>query len=242
MKRSGCLSIRILLCLVWVSLFLTATQESHCFQKQYVTSQEYRDPKGFFTMLPPSNWLIREYPDDPRGKVAFLHPNIRNLNLRVIAQAADYKSFGELNKNAEIVASKIRTQFNGQVSIERSSLGDAPALRIKITIPDQLKQLQYQFLRGRMYYNLAYSAPPNSYEDFLQKVTNSIATFEPTSQDVTTEDVVQHSVSAKVRRAKLFIEMGKLELAQEAVDEGLKIQPANSELRELKKIIEEKRK
>jgi hypothetical protein len=221
---------------------LTAIQGSHSFQKQYLSTQEYSDPKGFFTIFPPPGWLISEYPDDPRGKVAFLHPNIKNLSLRVIAQAADYKNFEELRQNAEIAASKIRTQFKGQVSIERCSLGDAPALRVNITIPNQLKQLQYQFLRGRMYYNLAYSAPLNAYEDFLTEITNSMETFEPGSHGVTNKDVVLHSIRAKVRRATLLIEMGKLVLALEAVNEGLRIQPTNSELRELKKVIEQKRK
>jgi len=242
MKKWKCFTITPLLFLTCNLVFLTLVQETHSLQKQSLSRQEYDDPKGFFTIFPPSGWLIREYPNDPRGKVSFMHPSIKNLTLRIIAQAADYKDFKELSQNAETVARKIRAKFNGEVTIRSSSLGDAPALKVIITIPDQLKYLQYQFLRGRMYYNLSYSAPLYAYEDFLTEVTYSIETFEPSSRGVSTKDVVQHSISAKVRRATLLIQMGKLELALEAVNEGLGIEPTNSKLIELKKLIQEKRK
>lgn len=242
MKKWKRLDVVNLLFLLIILVILTVPEESCSFPKISLSSQQYVDPKGFFTIFPPSDWFIREYPNDPRGKVAFMHPSIKNLTLRIIAQAADYRNIEELKQNAETVARKIRTQFGGEVTIRSSSLGDAPALRIIITIPDQFKQSQYQFLRGRMYYNISYSAPLDAFEDFLTEVTYSIDTFEPSSRGVSTKDVVQHSISAKVRRATLLIQTDNLELALEAVNEGLEIEPTNSKLIELKKLIQEKRK
>jgi hypothetical protein len=242
MKNSKCFSFILLHLLILPSTFSLDLREAHSFQKQTLSAQAYVDPKGFFTIFPPSGWRVWEYPKDPRGKVAFIHPDINNLDLRIIAQAAGYSSFEELAENTEMRAKQIRPQLNAQVSIQRTSLGDAPALRITVTIPGQLKQLQFQFLRGGMYYNIAYGAPIYAYEDFLTIVTQSIATFEPTLRDVTQKNVIRHQVSGKVRRATLLIQMGKLEDALKAVNEGLQIAPSNSKLKELKRLIEKSKK
>ena len=242
MKSAKCFSFILLHLLILPSTFSLDLREAHSFQKQSLSGQAYVDPKGFFIIFPPSGWRVWEYHKDPRGKVAFIHPDINNLDLRIIAQAAAYSSFEELAENTEMRAKQIRTQLNAQVSIQRTSLGDAPALMINVTIPGQFKQLQFQFLRGRMYYNIAYGAPINVYEDFLTIATQCIDTFEPTLNDITQKDIIRHSISAKVRRATLLIQMGKLEDALEAVNEGLQIAPSNLKLKELKRLIEKSKK
>ena len=38
------------------------------------SEKQYVDPKGYFKIVPPAQWKIEEYPQDPRGKVAFFGP------------------------------------------------------------------------------------------------------------------------------------------------------------------------
>lgn len=242
MKNSKCLTIILFFFMTGIMAVTGCVKEAHASQEQSLSEQEYVDPKGFFSIFPPSGWRVWEYPKDPRGKVAFIHPDINNLDLRIIAQAAAYSSFEELAENTEMRAKKMRSQLNAQVSIQRTSLGDAPALRITATIPGQLKQRHIQFLRGRMYYSIAYAAPIYAYEDFLTIATQCIDTFIPTLSDITQKDIIRHSISAKVRIATLLIQMGKLEDALEAVNEGLQIAPSNSKLKELKRLIEKSKK
>jgi hypothetical protein len=37
-----------------------------------LADKRYKDPKGYFTIVPPAGWRIQEYPGDVRGKVAFI--------------------------------------------------------------------------------------------------------------------------------------------------------------------------
>ncbi|MCK4794841.1 MAG: hypothetical protein KAV87_64525 [Desulfobacteraceae bacterium] len=242
MKKIKYFTITILSFVASIIAITVNTNEAHSFQKQSLSGQAYVDPKGFFKIFPPSGWRIREYPNDPRGKVAFIHPDINNLNLRIIAQGKAFSSFEELSENTEKQANKLRSKFDGQVSIKRTSLGDTPALMIKVTIPGQFKHLQFQFLRGRMYYSITYAAPINMYEDFLTIATLCIDTFEPTLRDVTQKDIIRHSISSKMRIATLLIQEGRLNDALETINEGLEIDPTNSKLMGLKRLIEEKRK
>ena len=55
----------------------------------------YVDPKGYFRIVPPAGWRIEEYPDDPRGKVAFHCPG-RDIDLRVLVNLTEYEGFDDL--------------------------------------------------------------------------------------------------------------------------------------------------
>ena len=65
----------------------TVAQEA----KAQLSRTRYVDPKGFFKIVPPAGWRIREYPQDPRGKVAFMGPG--DVALRVLTNPVDFTSF-----------------------------------------------------------------------------------------------------------------------------------------------------
>jgi hypothetical protein len=206
---------------------------------QATSNKEYVDAKGFFSLLPPSGWVTQEYPDDPRGKVAFGDPE-SGAAINILTQASTMTDFEELVENAERRSVDVAAQFGAEVNLERVTFGDAPALLLTISIPGETKQIQYQFLRGGLLCNLAYAAPPESFDDLLPTALQSLETFEPTRVDLTDADVVRHSVAAKLRRATLAIQSGDLEYALQAVNEGLVVAPGDARFLELKKEIEAK--
>jgi len=242
MKKIEFFTITILSFVASIIAITVSTNKAHSFQKQSLSTQAYVDPKGFFAIFPPSGWRVREYPNDPRGKVAFIHPDINNLKLSIIAQAADYHNFEELVQSVEARSTQLRSIYHAQVIIEHISLRDTPALRLMVTISGQSKQLLFVFLRGRMYFNISYKAPLYMYEDFLTLAMKSVETFKPIIRDIEQEDVIQHTISSKMRIATLLIQEGRLNKALETINEGLEIDPTNSKLMGLKRLIEEKRK
>lgn len=203
-----------------------------------LSNKVYYDPKGFFNIFPPNGWEINEYSNDPRGKVSFTNPNFKNVDLRIIAQAVDYKNFEELLLNAKNRANQLKSNFNVKVDIDTILYGNSKAIKLSLFMPNKISQLQYQFIRGGMYFNIAYASPPEYFDNFLPIILNSIDTFEPTPTNINAGDVIKHSLTAKIRRAELWLEMGFTNLAIEAINEGLIIDKKNQELLELKAKIE----
>ena len=62
------------ICLLTGFLFLVVPAWPQSQQAE-LADKRYTDPKGYFQLVPPAGWRIEEYPDDVRGKVAFLSPD-----------------------------------------------------------------------------------------------------------------------------------------------------------------------
>lgn len=56
-----------------------------------LSKSRYSDPNGYFKIVPPDDWRIQKYPQDPRGKVAFIGPD--GVELRILAKGLHYSSF-----------------------------------------------------------------------------------------------------------------------------------------------------
>ena len=205
--------------------------------KKSLSNKEYIDPKGFFKILPPAGWRIQEYPNDPRGKVAFWGPDV---SFRILAKTVDVSSFNELFEKTEIQAEEIRRRFGAITKVEKISLGGGPAVKVSIEMHrngHEEKTILVNFMRGKILHNFTYGAPINKYSKYLSIVELSMQTYEPTTRDVAEKDIIKHAVAAKIRRAELDIDMGDLLNALRMVNEGLDIDPMNQKLIELKRQI-----
>lgn len=194
----------------------------------------YVDPKGFFRIVPPAGWEIKEYPDDPRGKVAFLGPE-NNVDFRILVSVKDFNDFDTLYKNTLDVAKEIKERYGATVSVEKTTFLNKPAVKREINVKGQ-KMLGIEFLIDNVRHDLQYSAPQRVYQKYLSIVMKSIKTYEPLKK--TGEVPKEHAIANRLRLAQLFFEQGNYVLAMEYIKEGLEIDPDNPKLKELKAKIE----
>lgn len=217
-----------------------------CFgsNKGNLSNKEYTDPKGFFKILPPDSWRIQEYPNDPRGKVAFIASD-KGVEFRILAKIVEVTNFNELFENTEMQAEEIKRRFGAITKAEKISLGEYPAVKVSIERNingHEEKTISISFLRVNILHNFTYSGTIDEYSKYLPVVELSMETYEPRSRN-TTENTTKHAVAAKIRRVELDIEMGDLVHALQMANEGLDLDPMNQKLIELKKeIIELKKK
>ena len=208
------------------------TESSGSEKKQGKLSRtRYIDSKGYFKITPPRGWRILKYPQDPRGKVAFIRTN--NLDLRVLARAADFDSFEGLLKLVKDIENRIGVNMN----IQKISFLGRQAVKRNFVYKD-LKLLQIDFMEGNIKHNLQYCAPSGVYDKYLAVATKSMNTYETILRAVSAQDVQKHALAQNLRLARLFLERGDLNLALEFVREGLKIKPKNTDLLKLKRQIE----
>lgn len=204
-----------------------------------LSAKEYRDPRGLFTILPPAGWRVQEYPEDPRGKVAFLAPTA-SVEFRILARAVDVEGFDDVVANTEAQADEIRRRCGARVTTSRASLGGDSAVRVEAELLQAgkpRKLLMFNFVRGKVLHNLTFGAPVSEYTKHWPVVNASMETYQPLARDVSSADIVRHTVAAKKRRAELDISRGDFENALRMVNEGLDLDPLNSELIDLKRTI-----
>ena len=203
---------------------------------QQLSQQRYSDPKGFFNIVPPAGWHMQDYPEDPRGKVAFICPEA-DVSLRVLTNVVDFSTFEELLEEIKSIGER----YGMEADIERITFSDHPAIKRKLLFKG-LRLFLVDFLEGKVAHNIQYAAPPDKYEKYLPVVMKSIETYEPIVKEVTGEDNIKSIVAKKLRLAQLMIELGNLDLAFELVKEGLEVSPQNPDLIKLKKQIEDTQK
>ena len=197
-----------------------------------LAKSRYSDPNGYFKIVPPDGWRIQKYPQDPRGKVAFIGPD--GVELRVLAKGLGYNSFEEMLKDIKGIEKNIGTNTN----IEKITFAGKPAVKRTFTLKGT-KMLFIDFMIGNTTHDLMYSASQTKFGKYLSLVRESIDTYEPTLRGVSPEDVKKHATAKSLRLSQLFFEQGNYDLALEFINEGLEVEPNNANLLELKKKIME---
>jgi hypothetical protein len=225
MKRKKSLPLTMLVCLgIMMTLSLT-----NLHAKEKLSVNKYIDSKGFFKIFPPDGWRLQEYPDDPRGKVAFYGPE--DVELRVLVKGIDY-GFEDMVKEMEAQQKKLGVKTN----IKRTDLGGTQAIQRTFTY-NGLKMYFVDLAVGNTTHNLMYSAMPNMYEKYLEIAQLSISTYEPASVEVSTEDIGKHAIAKSLRLSRIFYDQGNFELSLLFIEEGLGLEPDDSELLKLKEEI-----
>lgn len=198
----------------------------HDSSAQDLAGKVYRDPKGFFEIVPPAEWRVQEYPRDPRGKVAFIGPN--KIDLRVLVNTPDYNDIDGLINFAKSVEKKIdvntnikKIEFNGHPAIQRS-------LKFR-----GFKFYYVDFLIGRVAHNLGYGSPPKYYKKYLRVALASIATYNPLRVEVSDREA-KIQFLAKVRR---LWELKQHDFALGLLNDVLRKEPGDPEYLDLKAAI-----
>jgi hypothetical protein len=217
------LTLSLLACLASVCWAQSPTVE--------LADKRYNDPKGYFTVVPPAGWRIQEYPDDVRGKVAFLAPD-GNIDLRVLVNAVDFSTINELIEFCRSTEKRLGVTMK----IEKFDFYGRQAVRRSFEIRGQ-RFLYVDFLIGKVDHNLAYGAPPSKYNLYLPVVLQSMETYEPILKETGDKESLDHLVAKKLRLGRLMLKAGRADLALEYVREGLAIAPENQELLKLKQEV-----
>lgn len=203
-----------------------------------LSRKRYVDPKGYFKIVPPEDWRIREYPQDPRGKVTFI--STEDSTLRVLTNAVDFTSFRELlNWCRTDGKTKLVNLGAEDFTIEKITFGGSPAVWRTFQLRSR-KFLMIDFLIGTIGHNLQFSAPLYKYNQSSPVAMQSIGTYEPTLRNVSERKAIKHVVVKKFRLGQLMIQDGNYELALEFVKEGLEVSPSDPNLLKLKQQIENK--
>jgi len=197
-----------------------------------LADKRYNDPKGYFTVVPPAGWRIQEYPDDVRGKVAFLSPD-GNIDLRVLVNAVDFSTIDELLEFCRSTEKRLGVTMK----IEKFDFHGREAVRRSFEFRGQ-RFLYIDFLIGKVDHNIAYGAPPTKYEHYLPLVLKSLETYEPILKETGDKESLDHLVAKKLRLGRLMLEAGRADLALEYVREGLALAPGNQELKKLKQEVD----
>jgi hypothetical protein len=219
------------LCAVFIG-FTTALSVRHAAADVGLADKRYVDPKGYFEIVPPADWEVQEYPEDPRGKVAFVVPG-KNVDLRVLVNAVDFSTFDELKAWCRATEGRIGLDTH----IKETTLGGRPAIERSFEAQG-IKFYYIDFIDGQVDHNLAFGAPPSAFEHYRQVALASMATYEPVPKSLTDAQTRQHFVAKKRRLAELMLENGHLSLASEYVADGLRASPDDPALLALKERIE----
>ena len=202
--------------------------------KGQLAANRYVDPKGYYIIVPPDGWRIQEYPQDPRGKVAFIAPE-SNTSLRVLVNAVDFSTIDALIKFCKDVEARTGLQTN----IEKTEFGGRQAVKRSFEAKG-LKFFAIDFLVGSVDHNIQFAAPASSYQKHMPLITKSMETYEATVRAASDKEVLQHGVAKKLRLAQLMMDQGNNELSLDYIKEGLELSPQDATLLELKKQVESK--
>lgn len=195
--------------------------------------QEYVDPKGFFSVIPPYGWTVKEYPDDVRGKVSFQLS--RSTSLSILTNGVDYSDFESLKdelrgtmRNAGIRSQLIDSELNGIPAVERDFVIQGS------------KILMIDFLRGKVAHNLMYTTTRSEFDKHLDTVMASLATYQPRHVELTEEEFLENILAKDRRLGRLFIDMGEYEQARFYIEEGLSHSNTDELLLQLEEELESK--
>ncbi|MEW5912300.1 MAG: hypothetical protein AB1814_07075 [Thermodesulfobacteriota bacterium] len=196
----------------------------------------YTDPKGFFQITPPLGWQVQEYPTDPRGKVAFHGPG-QKVSLRVLVKAVDLRTLAELREGLEAIEKKV---LHVSTHIQPIVFNRMPAFKRQLTHTIRgitLKIVWVDLLIDGWAHNLQYAGKPADFDRWWAAAWQSMQTYHPLSgkKPATAEEARRHEVAKWLRLAELSRQGGLTEAAKTAIVEGLRLDPQNAKLLQMKK-------
>jgi hypothetical protein len=201
-------------------------------QEGKLAAKRYVDPKGYFKIVPPDKWRVQEYPQDPRGKVAFLSPE-SNIDLRVLVNAVDFTTMDELVSFCKNVEKRTGLSTN----VQKTEFGGRPVVKRSFEAKG-MKCSMIDFLVGSVDHNIQFCSPPKLHQKYLPLVTKSMETYEAILKDLSKKDALDHFVAKKLRLAQLMMDNGNHDLARTYIKEGLEMAPRDTKLLELKEEID----
>jgi hypothetical protein len=236
-----CLILGMGMVMIFNMLLLIGCEAEKTAGSEGWTSSVYIDPKGCFEILIPSGWRVKEYKDDPRGKVAFIAPGDK-IDLRVLVAAVDIPDYDGLLSNLK----DIEKQLGISMDIEPVVFNNMPAFKRGATVTMQgitRRFIWIDLLIDGMSHNIQYGGAPNAFDKYYETAWQSMLTYKPITQEkpASQEEIRKHKAAKWIRLARIAIEMNNIKAAKDAVSAGLEIDPENDELQQLRSELKGKK-
>jgi len=198
-----------------------------------LSTKEYVDPKGYFSIFPPENWTIKEFPTDTRGKVHFIKSD--NNSLMILVKPIPQKSFNDFYNYCQTDGKdKLINVGATNLTIDSSKNGEFKIIKRTFNIQGS-KGYMVDYLLDSVNHNIYYSAPSSEFDNYIKAIETSISTYKPNSKNLTPEEQKFQTIESRRRVAKLLFDMGDYEQAMIFIQDGLKISPNDSILLEINK-------
>ncbi|MFH1918368.1 MAG: ankyrin repeat domain-containing protein [Planctomycetota bacterium] len=178
-----------------------------------MAGEAYVDPNGFFSIRAPAGWRVKNYPDDPRGKAAFLGPN--GVDLRVLAKGVEYDDFETMFASLEEKREMLK-RSGIRMELERIEFGGRPAVRRRLEFRGT-KMLAINIIVDRITHDLQYSAPAGEYDTHLSVAMSSMKTYRPSSPELTAHERRLHALAGPTRVAEILKDRGTTPLHVAAI-------------------------
>lgn len=244
-KRTGCgrsaalcfVSIFVMACGNSESVNTSATKANQPTASGVEPATRWTDSKGFFSIVPPAGWQRQEYPDDPRGRVRFGAPG-QDGSLMVMAKAVTTPGYDSLVRELK----ETEKTLGLDTAIEPVVFKGMPAIRRQATVTRQgvtVKMLWIDLLIDGVSHNLQYSASPSNFDRFSGEAVASMETYQPVPRaGAATGDAARsHEVAKWLNLARLAVDMNKAQAAKDAIEAGLRLDPGNADLLQLKETL-----
>ncbi|MCX5777380.1 MAG: hypothetical protein NTX32_07145 [Candidatus Firestonebacteria bacterium] len=198
-------------------------------------NKPYIDSTGYFSIIPPCGWDIQNYPSDPRGRVAFKKKEgNESAEIQVLVQAAEVTDFFYFARKIKSNLEKIGLKPEWQPVM----FSEIPAIKSVLTLSvrgRKKKFLNLRFLSGKLYHDIEFSGSTELFDKYQDVFIKTIASYEIGKRKS------EGHVAAKKQKtesylclAKVAVEFGDRKNAVLFLDEGLKNDPENKELLDLK--------
>jgi hypothetical protein len=214
---------------LWITLAAAQTEAGKLAASKYV------DPKGFFSIIPPDGWKVTEYPQDPRGKVAFIAPE-KNTELRVLINAVDFSAIDQL----VVFCKDVEKRLGFSTNIKKIDFQGRPAVQRTFSLKG-IDIIAIDFLVGKADHNLQFNAPKDRFQALLPLAQKSMETYEPVLKEMSPADIKKHQVAKKLRLAQLMVEQKNYDQARQYLKEGLEIDAKNADLLKLQGELKDKK-
>jgi len=155
---------------------------------QELATYPYQDSKGYFIITPPMSWKIKEFPDDPRGKVQFSGPSNTSIGVLVNIVNFDFDHMiDQFRKKEETV---------GPTNIQEDTFIGLRAVRRSL-VARGMRFDYIDFLVNNVSYNLYYGAPVEDFDTYHDIASCSLATIIPSNLGGGQEEMKQHILAKK---------------------------------------------
>jgi hypothetical protein len=198
----------------------------------------YQDPNGYFSIIKPDGWETSKYQEVSRGKVKFINPSNAKINVIIIGQPNPFDSFQSLMADLKNSTKQMETKYKSAgvvTSITNFEIGNNKYAKRDVTFTGlDIRQMSMECIINNIYITISYVSPKADFDKNLYHIYESISTIATSKETYSTNNIKAAMVESKISQAKINIQVGKKDWALIVIEEGLKIDPSNKILLELK--------
>lgn len=226
------MKLRRLLGLFIISVMLLAgTLQS---KETNLKTEIFKDKKnGYFMFLPPQGWTIKHYPD-PRTKVKFSHPSVRNFYILFIVREAPGETFNKMIANDRQLAGQLKRK-GISCEVKEKDFNGLKCSEIIAKLPDKSISMLLKFISGGIHFNINYTAPGETqfdkHRDTIMNSLDTITILKVAGGDL--KKAKEQQIAGRIRLAELLAQNGDVKGAIQELKEAQKEFPESKLIQDL---------